>query len=214
VTDINLVDNTATDSDTVLPTKPTLGLIDNFNRNNTNTLGTNWSEVLVANQAAIRVNGNQAVCGGLSCLLGGAAYWNSASFNNLQGAAFTFSNAPVNGTALILKSTGTSNLPSSYIRVRYNAGTVVVESTVNGASILPPPTFTVAATLTPQTPVSTGNQLFATVDATGLVNVWIDATFIGAAQLTNTATWTTGGGRVGMQMPSGQNVDNFLGGNF
>jgi hypothetical protein len=44
--------------------------------------------------------------------------------------------------------------------------------------------------------------------------VWIDAAFIGSAQLTNTATWTTGGGHIGMQLPGGQTVDNFVGGNF
>jgi hypothetical protein len=139
----------------------------------------------------------------------GAAYWNNptAGYGAQQGAGFTFSNGPINGTALTLKSTGTTNLPTAYIRVRYNAGTVVVESTVNlGVN------FTVAATL-PAT-VAAGQQLFATVDATGLVNVWIDATFIGAAQLTNTTTWTTGGGHVGMQLPGGQTVDNFVGGNF
>jgi uncharacterized repeat protein (TIGR01451 family) len=202
VTDVNLVDNTATDTDTVNPPKPTLGSLDNFNRTNSNTLGTNWSQLL----NGIHPVNQQAACNGLLCIAGGAAYWVNSTFGNQQGVGFNFVNLPINGTALILKATGTNNLPGSYIRVRYNAGTVVVESTSNGL------TFTAAATLTAA--VGAGQQLFATVDATGLVNVWVDAGFIGAAQLTNTATWTTGGGRVGMQMPSGQTVDNFVGGNF
>jgi hypothetical protein len=213
VTDVNLVDNTATDVDTVQPTKPVLNVLDNFNRTNANTLGGNWSQgVLAGNSCVHIINSTTATnnVGGLLCGTG-AAYWNNpnAGYLSQQGAGFTFSNAPVNGTALTLKSTGTTSTPTNYIRVRYNANTVVVESTTSLGL-----TFTAAATLTPPTPVTAGNQLFASVDATGLVNVWIDTTFIGSAQLTNTATWTTGGGHIGMQLPSGQVVDNFVGGSF
>jgi hypothetical protein len=43
------------------------------------------------------------------------------------------------------------------------------------------------------------------------VNVWKNATFVGAVTLPNVALWTTGGGRVGMQLPAGARVDNFRG---
>jgi hypothetical protein len=57
----------------------------------------------------------------------------------------------------------------------------------------------------------------AMVDNTGKVWVWqtrgITNTLLGAAQLpTTTATWTTGTGIIGIQLPPGAQVDNFAGG--
>jgi hypothetical protein len=65
----------------------------------------------------------------------------------------------------------------------------------------------------------TGDTLTAMVDATGLVTVWRTTaanvtTFIGAVQLPTTGAnaFTTGAGRVGIQVPTNGRVDNFAGG--
>ena len=57
-----------------------------------------------------------------------------------------------------------------------------------------------------------GNVMRAMVDATGTVYVWKNNTFVGSVALPSVAQWTTGTGRVGMQLPAGARVDNFLGG--
>ncbi len=75
------------------PALPTLALLDNFNRANANTLGANWSQVVLFGVASIRVNSNQAS----DVLVPGQASWNGAgsALGSSQGAAFTFANAPV-----------------------------------------------------------------------------------------------------------------------
>jgi hypothetical protein len=190
------------------PVLTTLGVLDNFNRVNANTLGANWSQVTLFGSASIKILSNQAVCSGITCALTGYGYWNAATFGSKQGAAITFINAPSNGSSLFLKVTGGSTtLGLNGIRVRYNAGSVIVETTTNsGGSFTPSGTFTAS--------IVAGQTLAAVVDSTGLVNVWVNSTFVGSAQLPNNALWTTGGGRIGLQLPTANlAVDNFSGGN-
>ena len=149
------------------PALPTLAVLDSFNRANSNNLGGNWSQASIAGIAAIRVNANQAS----DLLITGQAFWNAAgsTFGAKQGAAFTFANAPVSGTTLILKATGgTANAPQSFIRVRYTAGSVRVEVTTNsGGSYQSLGQFTA-------TPAS-GNTLLAVANADGTVDVWLNS---------------------------------------
>jgi hypothetical protein len=63
-----------------------------------------------------------------------------------------------------------------------------------------------------------GDTLTALVDATGTVYVWktsgASTTYLGSVALPNVAVWTTGSGRIGMQLPvAGVRGDNFAGGN-
>jgi uncharacterized repeat protein (TIGR01451 family) len=210
VSDPNLADNTSTATVAVVPpVRPTLNVLDNFNRTSANNLGNNWSQALLAGSAAIRLNNNRADCRSSACGSGGAANWTLTTFDSHQGAAFTFTNAPIDGAALVLKATngttGTTVAPQNFVRVRYNAGTLVVEATTNGGS-----SFATAATL--QATVANNGRVTAEVNALGQVKVWIGTTFVATATLPANALWTTGGGRIGMQLPSGQTVDDFSGG--
>ena len=149
-------------------------------------------------------------------LTGGNAYWAGTGnpFGARQAAAFTFASTPVTGTGLVLKGTlGTATAPANFVRVRYlsTAGGQVQIATVAGA------TTTTVATLTGFGNFANGDTLTAMVDQTGVVNVWKTSagttTFVGTATLPNVALWTTGGGRIGMQLGLVTAVDNFAGGN-
>jgi hypothetical protein len=109
----------------------------------------------------------------------------------------------------VLKASGGlgPTVPGNFIRVRYNTGNLVVETTTNAGLT------TGNVTSLPATVVS-GDRVMATVDNLGQVNVWVNSTFIGSVSLTGNTNWTTGGGRIGMQLPSGQTVDLFNGGNW
>jgi uncharacterized repeat protein (TIGR01451 family) len=211
VVDANLANNTASDTVAVVGF-PGLTTSDLFNRANANNLGGNWSQASLLGIAALRVNTNQAFANSA-----GTAYWNvpAAGFAAKQGAGFTFANAPVNGSSLILKASGTLSLlgvRQNFIRVNYTAGTVVVSTTEPGG-ILGLPTTTVHGTLNNANSTFLLNDAMRTmVDATGTVYVWKNNTFVGSVSLPNVALWTTGAGRVGMQLPAGARVDNFLGG--
>ena len=206
------------------PGFPTLSLLDNFNRGNANTLGSAWQQLtaglppFIPTSAGIRVNGNQAYCTGLLCALGANAYRPNAAGTPLgpkQGAAFTFTTATSNNASLLLKASGSYNNALGFypqaIRVRYNAGQVIVETTNNGL------TFTqhgsVAGTF------ANGNTLTAVADASGLVSVWKSSgttnTLLGTVQLptTGSRSFTTGDGRIGLYLPFGARVNNFAGGN-
>jgi hypothetical protein len=207
IVDPNLANNSATDSVTVTVAAPTLGLLDNFNRANANTLGANWSQITIAGLAAIRVNSNQAQ----DQLLPGQAVWNVpvGGFGAKQGAAFTFANTTLNNSALILKATGGSAAsPANFIRVLYNAGSVTVATTTNSGI-----TYTVRATLAAT--FANGNTLSAVANADGSVDVWQNTTFIGHVIIptVGVGAWTQGtaGGRIGIQLPAGARVDNFSG---
>jgi hypothetical protein len=193
-----------------------LTLRDNFNRANANTLGSNWSQATLLGSASIRVNSNQA----FAALLG-SAVWNGTGnvFGSKQGAAFTFANAPVNGlidSGLILKASGGSAPnPANFVRVTYQSNTVTVSTTTNGNAFLP--TFTLRGTF-PAT-FASGDTLTALADATGTVFVWkttgATTTFVGGTAIptSGAGAWTqgTGGGRIGVQLPTGGRVDNFSG---
>ena len=213
-TDPNLANNTAVDTDTIItaPAIPALGSLDTFNRANANNLGGNWSQVALFGNAAIRVNSNQAYA-----LLGGWAVWNnpSAGYNNRQGAAYIFSNAPTSGLgldpSLVLKAGGGSaSTPSRYIRVTYLNGTnSVTVITVNGGTVT---RATFGATFV------SGDTLSATAIQDGTVYVYKNGVAIGAVTIptSGAGAWTygTGGGRIGLILPTNQRVDNFRGGNI
>jgi uncharacterized repeat protein (TIGR01451 family) len=211
-TDPNTANNSATDTDTVIPALPALTVLDNFNRANANTLnnGTNWSQVVVAILgASIRVNANQAFAA-----LAGAAYWNNPTggFGAKQGAAFTFASAPtgllVPNTLILKAGGGTATAPANYISVGYATltGQVIVATTVGGT-----PTIrgTFAATF------ASGDTLSAVADATGTVYVYKTSgavtTLVGMVTIPGAGFWT-GAGRIGLQLPTNARVDNFSGG--
>ncbi|PYY16139.1 MAG: hypothetical protein DMG60_15910, partial [Acidobacteria bacterium] len=144
-----------------------------------------------------------------NCLAGGAAYWNLAAFSNRQAARYTFSSLTVDGASLVLKATGgTATVPANYIQVSYSGGQIAVSTITAGGST------TAGVVQVNGAGFSINDTMTATVDATGLVTVWQNSNYLGSAQLPNVPTWTTGGGRIGMRLSAGNQVDNFAGGNF
>jgi hypothetical protein len=216
------------------PTIPAVNLLDNFNRataGNLNTgapAGVSWSQATLFGLGAIAVfdvtSGNTGTGVAQDLLVAGSAYWNGSSggpvFGNRQAAAFTFASTPANNTALMLKATGATNavgLQLDFVRVLYTTaggGTITIQTTTNSGGA-----YTTAGTaLTGFGGFANGDTLTAMVDQTGVVNVWKTSggvtSFIGTSTLPANALWTTGGGRIGIQMPAGSTrVDNFSGGN-
>ena len=199
----------------VPPTVPSV-VRDNFNRANANNLGNTWQQTVALGRSVLRVNTNQTTANLLGAT--GNAYSNTAG-TATQGAGFTFANTTVNNTALFLKATGAlgalSGQLQNAIRVSYNAGNVTVATTTNGNALAP--TYTpVGAAITTGGSLVNGNSLKAAVDNTGKVWVWkvVGATTTlltpTGVQLPNNALWTTGVGKVGMQLPNGARVDNFV----
>ena len=190
---------------------PNIPARDNFNRNNSNNLGGNWSQIVFFGAAATRVNGNQA-----HGQLPGTPMWNGSGSTggSTQGASITFANAPVNGvlidTGVILKGNGGSNAnPANYIRVVYESGQVHVRITSGLATTTIgdlPATF------------AQGDRLSAVVNGLGVVHVWktsgATTTYLGNVALPTTGanSFVTGGGRYGMLVPTGARVDDFSGG--
>jgi hypothetical protein len=192
-------------------TPPVLSGLDNFNRANAASLGSNWSQNSFAGLAAVMVNNQQALA-----VLNGAysAIWNSSVFGAGQGAAFTFANTTTANAALILKATGGSGgSRANYVRVQYQTtggGRVVVATTTNGTAVTP--NFTQAGAALAAT-FASGDRLTAVVNASGRVDVWKNSAQIGSVQLPNNALWTSGGGQIGIQLASfGSRVDDFAGG--
>ncbi|MDB5936126.1 MAG: hypothetical protein JWQ01_3470 [Massilia sp.] len=190
---------------------PTLALLDNFNRANSNTLGANWTQLALFGQAAIRVNGNQAFP-----ILPGNAFW-SAPFGTKQGAAFTLVQAATNGTSLLLKGSGSvvAGNYSNFVRVRYNAGAILVDTTTNAGL-----GYANLGTLASGVSLAVGETMAAMCDATGVVTAWkipVSGPAVLLGQLTLPVTGTTafvaGSGRIGVQLPLGApRVDDFRGG--
>jgi hypothetical protein len=94
----------------------------------------------------------------------------------------------------------------NFIRIRYNAGQVFVETTgnfgVNYASL-----GSFAATF------ATGDRLTALANADGSVDMWKTTAANITTYVGHTATSTfTGTGRIGLQLPANARVDNFSGG--
>ena len=202
------------------PAKPVLTQLDNFDRVNANTLGSNWQQSIVLANSGIRVNANQAFCvnnsnfaTNLLCAVGANAFWKgtapSLTFGTTQAAELTFANVTLNNVSLYLKASGTSSTsPGGAIRVRYttaNGGQVLVDTTTNGTA------YTNSATI-PAT-FANGDTLTAMADASGKVQVW--KTNGGVSTLVATAfTTVTGTGRIGIYLPPGARIDNFAGGSL
>jgi hypothetical protein len=207
VGDPNPANNTASDSDSITPARPNLAVLDGFNRLPANTLGANWSQLNIGG-AAIRIpTGSTSSAGVAFANSAGNAYWNATTFAAKQGAAFTIANATFNNDSLILKATGTLVLgvAPNFIRVQVAGSAVTVAATKNyGVS------FT--STTLPGANVANGDSLSALVDATGTVSVWKNAVYLGSVALPTDTLWSTGGGRIGMQLPNAARVDNFAGG--
>lgn len=188
------------------PTLPSLAVLDDFNRSNSNTLnnGTNWSQATAFGSAAVRVNNQQALCSGvLACTLNGAMWNNPAvGYGAKQGAAFTFANAPLAGSSLILKATGGSaNTPGSFIRVQYNGSQILVQTTTN-AGLAYTTVSSFAATF------AINDILTAVANTDGSVDIWKNTTYIGHSA----TTAFTGSGRIGIYIPNNARIDNFSGG--
>ncbi|MFN8597516.1 MAG: DUF11 domain-containing protein, partial [Anaerolineae bacterium] len=216
VVDTNTANNSATDTDTIVPPLPTMTILDNFNRANANTLGGNWSQLTAFGNAAVRVNASQAFA-----LVLGNAYWNvpSGGFGAKQGAAFTFANAPLNNTTLLMKVSGApvlAGVAPNFLSVVYqtaNGGQIVVQTTTNYGGVQ-----TVRATF-PAT-FAAGDTLSAVADGTGTVYVYKTSgavtTFVGMVNIptSGAGAWAPGasGGRIGVLLPTGARVDDFRGG--
>jgi hypothetical protein len=191
---------------------PTLPLVDSFNRANANTLGASWQQLVVFGNAGIRVVSQRAQAAAVPA----NAFWNT-QYGSVQGAAFMFGSAPVNGTSLLLKAGGSLVLGNyqRYVQVRYAGGSIFVETTVNTG-------FSFADQQTAATGVAfaAGESMAALVDATGKVTVWkigadnATTTLLGQATVPSTGTtaFVTGGGRTGMRLVAGGPVDNFAAG--
>ena len=192
---------------------PTLAVLDNFNRANANTLGASWQQGVLFGLAAIRVNNQQAQ----AALLPGVAFWNTAA-GAKQAGSMLFPAAPANGSALLLKASGAFNnllgTYASYIRVRYNGGAVIVDTTTNNGG-----SYANAVTINSSVALAAGDTLLAQCDAGGNVSVWQIrggvATALGNTTLpaTGATSFVTGPGRIGMQLPGGgARADDFAGG--
>jgi hypothetical protein len=200
--------NSATDTDAIVLPRPTLGLLDDFNRVNATTLGVNWVQ-----GTSLGINANQANRGTATGSTN--AFWvnGGTPFGSKQGAAFTFvqnagsPSAPVNNSAILLKANGTTSSPTGYLRVRYQTGSggqIVVAWTTNSAG-----GFTTTGTFTTGT-WATGDTLTAVANADGSVDVWRNATYIGRSSAVATFAGT---GRIGVQLSSGARIDDFSGQN-
>lgn len=190
---------------------PTLALLDNFNRANSGTLGGNWTQPVLFGQAAIRVNANQAYP-----LLPGNAFWSPAVLGAKQGAGFTLAQAPTNGTSLLLKAGGTLSLSTyrNFVRVRYSAGSILVDTTTNAGL-----GYANLATAATGVSFAVGETMAAMCDAAGTVTAWKvpasgPALLLGQASLpvSGANAFVAGTGRVGLQLPLGApRVDDFRG---
>jgi Ca2+-binding RTX toxin-like protein len=189
-------------------------IADSFNRADTNSLGSNWKQMTVQGQVALQVSANRATTAANSS---GSAYFKTAG-GSAQAAGFTFANAPVNNSGLYLKATGPIGVQSrqmrNAVRVLYNNGSVAISITTNGNTASP--NYTTVGSATTGGALVRGNSLLAAVDSTGKVWVWkvVGNTSIlltpSGVQLPNNALWTTGGGKVGMRLPNGAKVDDFV----
>ncbi len=190
---------------------PSLALLDDFNRNNSNNLGADWSQP-GTNTTRIRVNSSgNIITAQNNTTAPRVAFWNT-EFGANQGAAFTIANTTINGDSLILKANGgTPTAPQNYIRVRYATGQVIVDTTSNsGVSFSAP-----VATFSPVT-LANGDTLTAVANTDGSVDVWKTTgtvtSYLGHVAVV--AAFTDLGGRIGIQLPAGARVDDFRGGTF
>jgi Bacterial Ig domain/Multicopper oxidase len=191
------------------PTAPALATLDDFDRANANSLGSNWSQIASTGSFPdVQINGNLATAA--TTALGGLALWNT-SYGATQGAGFS-SATPLANAALVLKASGGSAAaPANYVRVRCelgNGGEVVVATMMGGSNVS---VFVKQAAFS--APSCSGNgALSAVVDAKGLVTIFLGGNYVGGVQLPDVGAWK-GAGRMGIQLQNqGASVDNFSGG--
>jgi hypothetical protein len=196
------------------PTKPTLTVLDNFNRAAASTLGPNWSQFTIGGIASIRLA--DATTGNVNTGLANAnlignGYWNvpPTGFGTTQGASFAIANATINGDSLILKASGTVTLgvAQNFIRVRVTATQVIVETTTNNG-------LTTAAQGTFAVTFALGDTLTAVANIDGSVDVWKTTaanvtTYVGRSA---PVAAFAGTGRIGIQLPTNARIDDFAGG--
>jgi uncharacterized repeat protein (TIGR01451 family) len=205
-TDRNAANNSATDTVQVPLTDkplPALPILDRFSRANATTLGAPWNQATIGGQAAIRVNANAA----LAAITGWATYGTTLGAD--QGAAFTFANAPVVGSSVVLKGTaGTAATPITYLRIQVTGSNAVTVSSVQTLASTNRAVFAAS--------FATGDRLAAVAHSNGQVDVFKNTTLIGSVRIptTGTGSWSpgTGGGRIGILLAAGQRIDDFSGG--
>jgi hypothetical protein len=192
------------------PVAPALAALDDFNRVDSTSLGSTWSQVVSSAAAApnLQVSGNQAVA--VTVGLGGLAIWNPLLLEK-QGAGFASVNPLNDSSALVLKATGgTAMAPANYVRVRCEAGSVVVATMMGGSNIsiyVPQASFPVAD-------CATAGSLSAVVDAKGIVTTFVNGIYRGGVQLPDVGAWK-GGGKIGVQLQTqGAAIDDFTGGSL
>jgi uncharacterized repeat protein (TIGR01451 family) len=213
--DPNLANNSFTETDLVRnATLPTVALRDEFNRDGP-AFGANWS----VTGTNTRIIGDAAQGFTNSKIMWNAAPSTSSTFGAKQAAAFTYRNAPVNNAAypmgLVLKASGgTLAVPATYVSVTYNTGAVTVSTVTSSGT-------PVVQGLPKPVTLANGDRLTAMAD--GLGNVFLfrttgggTTTYIGvvAIPIVGASAWApaTGGGRIGLQVPVGQRVDDFRAG--
>ncbi|ALK97530.1 hypothetical protein AB595_14945 [Massilia sp. WF1] len=190
-------------------TAPTLTVLDNFNRANANTLGASWQQGVLFGAAAIRLNAQQA-----AATLAGVAFWKD-QFGPSQAASAVLGGGQLNGVGLLLKAAGNFVLGTytSYVRVRYNNNSIVVDTTTTGGL-----SFANTATVASGVTLASGDTLLAQCSASGTVTVWkvqggVPA-LLGSATLPVSGgnAFVAGAGRIGVVEPANGHIDDFAGG--
>lgn len=200
--------NSATDTSSILAYQ--FSLLDDFNRADANNLGANWSQANTGTNVDLRVSNNQVLANQTND--GGQAIWNPSVFGANQGASLTFANTTLNNNALILKANG-GTLPAAtnFIRVRYQTGgggQVLVQTTTNSGG-----SYTTRGTL--NVSFASGDVLTAVAYSDGTVNVYKNGALVGTVSTSAAGAWTSGTGRIGMQLQSSNaRVDDFKGGSL
>ncbi len=185
-------------------------MLDNFNRNNANNLGSNWTQLVLFGTANLRINSNQAVCGAGGGCGAGPAEWNPTTFGNRQAAAFTFASAPTGTETLLLKVSGANllGIRPNAIEVQYSGGTVTVSTFINLST-------STIGTLSGS--FANGDTMTAMADQNGVVYVWktsgTTTTYLGSVTLPSNTLWSSGGQIGFLLSATNARVDNFAGGN-
>ncbi|MCB0055808.1 MAG: hypothetical protein KDE45_02235, partial [Caldilineaceae bacterium] len=194
---------------------PVTGMLDTFNRPNSNNLGANWGGQ--TSRFAIAGNALQVTAANLSTV-----HWSAQSFGPNQEAFFTFTDIAANaqevGLLLKLNGNNAASTNMSTINVNYDRrpgqGNVQIWTHQGSQgwrlrAVFPGVVFNV------------GDQLGARTLADGTVNIYRNGVLLGTANATGgqNPLWPTslaaGGGRIGIYIVSPANsarMDNFGGG--
>ncbi len=141
------------------------------------------------------------------------------SFGANQGAAFTFADAPGSGivpNALFLKASGgTAAQPANYIRVGYDGGSVVVVDDDDQRRLSPTrpgrPSRRRSPAATRSSAIARGTGTVYVYKTSGAVTT-IRRQRHDPDRRRRCMDTGTGGGRIGVQLPTGVRVDDFSGG--